>query len=56
MQKHIKICPDCGAEIVLNSDDCLEGSIIACHCCGCEFEYRGGQLKELVLEGEDWGE
>lgn len=52
--KQVK-CPDCDGTIDI-SDDVVEGEIITCHNCGLEFEYKNGELKELTIEGEDWGE
>ena len=53
-------CTDCGGVIDL-PDDCLVNEIICCPDCGLDYviiEEESGLLtiKELTLEGEDWGE
>ena len=52
-------CPDCGATVPI-PDDTTNGEIVTCPCCGLEFEVKieidGCSLKELTIEGEDWGE
>ena len=53
-------CIDCGADLDL-SGDVLIGEIIGCPDCGLDYvldEGEGGTkyLKELLIEGEDWGE
>jgi len=53
-------CTDCGG-IVEFAKDCLAGEIISCPDCGLDYvvtEEASGLLtiKELTLEGEDWGE
>jgi alpha-aminoadipate carrier protein LysW len=53
------ICIDCSGVIDL-PDDALEGEIIGCNDCGLDYvvEKNNGKifLKELLIEGEDWGE
>ena len=54
------MCTDCGGEIEV-PDDSEAGEIIECPDCGLDYvivEDESGQLslKELTLEGEDWGE
>jgi alpha-aminoadipate carrier protein LysW len=52
-------CKDCGAnlEIPFNA---LNGEILGCGDCGLDYvidsEGDSFQIKELVIEGEDWGE
>ena len=53
-------CPDCDAEIEVQ-DDVMKGEILSCPSCGLELEVTdnkgdSGELKELGIEGEDWGE
>ncbi len=53
-------CTDCGG-IVDFPDDSLADEIISCPDCGLDYvvvEEESGLLtiKELTLEGEDWGE
>jgi len=53
-------CTDCGAELEI-PEDALPGEIIGCPDCGLDYvievdESGGKQLKELLIEGEDWGE
>ena len=52
-------CTDCGAEIEIPEDFDI-GEIIECPDCGLDFVLAevDGQicLKELAIEGEDWGE
>ena len=47
-------CPDC--EFNINTDNNIEGDIIACPCCGGEFRIEGKKLIPPEFEGEDWGE
>jgi len=54
------LCPDCDAELEV-PDGVVAGEILTCPSCGLELEV--GQigndcveLRELVIEGEDWGE
>jgi len=51
---------DCGADLNVPNDSLL-GEIIGCHDCGLDYviemdESGSKQLKELLIEGEDWGE
>ena len=60
MIKLIENCVDCDASIEVSSDP-LEGEIIGCPDCGLDYVMEIGeqgsiQLKELIIEGEDWGE
>jgi alpha-aminoadipate/glutamate carrier protein LysW len=53
-------CPDCDAEIEV-PDDVMKGEILSCPSCGLELEVTITtedcvELKELGIEGEDWGE
>ena len=53
-------CPDCDAEIEVQ-DDVMKGEILSCPSCGLELEVTENkgdcvELKELGIEGEDWGE
>jgi alpha-aminoadipate carrier protein LysW len=53
-------CIDCGVGIDL-PEDTLNGEIISCPDCGTDYfiesDGNGGKsMKELVIEGEDWGE
>ena len=53
-------CPDCDADLKV-SEDAEMGEIVSCPECGLELEVKqiNGdklELKELVIEGEDWGE
>jgi len=53
-------CPVCLAEFEL-PDDVLLGEIVTCPDCGSELEVKeikGSEveLKEVVIEKEDWGE
>ena len=53
-------CPDCDAEIEV-ADDVMKGEILSCPSCGLELEVTKNdgdcvELKELGIEGEDWGE
>lgn len=53
-------CTDCGGEIEF-PEDVEAGEIIECPDCGLDYVVvfdDGGSvsLKELTLEGEDWGE
>jgi len=53
-------CPDCDAEIEV-LDDVMKGEILSCASCGLELEVTENksdcvELKELGIEGEDWGE
>ena len=53
-------CPDCDADLNV-SEDTEKGEIVSCPECGLELEIKqinsdSLELKELVIEGEDWGE
>jgi alpha-aminoadipate carrier protein LysW len=53
-------CIDCDAEIEMKND-AVNGEILSCHDCGMDYvviiDGTGSQLlKELAIEGEDWGE
>ena len=49
-------CPDCEAEVEI-PEDTLVGEILSCPSCGLEMEVtEEGDLQELGIEGEDWGE
>ena len=53
-------CIDCGRNVELQ-DDMLPGEIISCPDCGLDYVIEVDELgllhvKELTIEGEDWGE
>jgi alpha-aminoadipate carrier protein LysW len=53
-------CPDCGAEFDA-PQDASPGEIVSCPDCGLELEIKSikgdvVEVKELAVEGEDWGE
>ena len=53
-------CVDCGGSVEL-PDDCVPDEIVGCQDCGLDYvvvEDEQGllHLKELTIEGEDWGE
>ena len=53
-------CPDCDAKIEV-PEDVMKGEILSCPSCGLELEVTENkddcvELKELGIEGEDWGE
>ena len=53
-------CTDCDANVEM-PEDVLQGEIIGCPDCGLDYiieEDESGtkHLKELLIEGEDWGE
>ncbi|MEM0314235.1 MAG: lysine biosynthesis protein LysW [Candidatus Bathyarchaeia archaeon] len=53
-------CPDCDSDLSV-SEEVMQGEILSCPCCGLELEIvevNGStvEVRELVLEGEDWGE
>jgi uncharacterized Zn finger protein (UPF0148 family) len=50
-----KKCDDCDT-IVFIPEGAKNGEIIPCPTCGLEYEYQNGELSQLTLEGEDWGE
>ena len=54
------MCTDCGAGLDVPNDS-LQGEIIGCPDCGLDYvieenDSGGKHLKELLIEGEDWGE
>ncbi len=53
-------CPDCDSELDL-SGEVMQGEILSCPICGLELEIveingNSVELRELLIEGEDWGE
>jgi alpha-aminoadipate carrier protein LysW len=53
-------CTDCGGMIDI-PEDVLIGEIISCPDCGLDYVVEADEsglliLKELTIEGEDWGE
>ena len=53
-------CIDCSASLEVPTD-ALDGEIIGCPDCGLDYVIEIGednikQLKQLTVEGEDWGE
>jgi alpha-aminoadipate carrier protein LysW len=53
-------CPDCDVDLDVPTDT-TKGEILSCPGCGLELEVESVDkgkvnLKELVIEGEDWGE
>jgi hypothetical protein len=53
-------CKDCQTEIEI-AVDCISGEVMPCSMCGVDYvvtiDDRGlVTLKELAIEGEDWGE
>ena len=53
-------CMDCGTALDIPPDSLL-GEIIGCPDCGLDYviendDSGGKHLKELLIEGEDWGE
>lgn len=53
-------CVDCGGILDL-PEDCMPNEIVGCPDCGLDYvvvEDKSGMLylKELTIEGEDWGE
>jgi transcription elongation factor Elf1 len=48
-------CPDCDGCVEV-PDDAEEGEIYSCSGCGLELEFKNGELIELTINGEDWGE
>jgi alpha-aminoadipate carrier protein LysW len=53
-------CKDCGANLEI-PNNFLNGEIIGCTDCGLDYVIEGEgisnyQIKELLIEGEDWGE
>ena len=56
----IDLCIDCSASLDVPAD-ALNGEIISCPDCGLDYvievcEDGKQELKQLTLEGEDWGE
>ena len=54
------LCPDCDAELEVPKG-VVTGEILTCLSCGLELEVSQinddcMKLRELVIEGEDWGE
>lgn len=54
-------CPDCDAPLEI-PNGVVTGEILTCSSCGLELEVSQVnpnncvELRELVIEGEDWGE
>jgi len=53
-------CPDCDAQLEV-PENVVVGEVLSCPECGLELEVKkinGNQLelRELAIEGEDWGE
>ncbi len=54
-------CPDCDAPLEI-PNGVVTGEILTCPSCGLELEVSQVnpnncvELRELVIEGEDWGE
>jgi alpha-aminoadipate carrier protein LysW len=53
-------CPECDAELKA-TEDVTVGEVLSCPECGLELEVKqvNGhtlELRELTIEGEDWGE
>ena len=53
-------CTDCGGIFEI-PNNCVLGEIIGCPDCGLDYVVVEGEsglltVKELTLEGEDWGE
>lgn len=58
MQEMAK-CNECGTEMNING--CVAGEIVDCQICGLNYvvtpdESGALSLKEMEIEGEDWGE
>ncbi len=54
------LCPDCDTELEIPKG-VVAGEILTCLSCGLELEVSKidndeVELRELVIEGEDWGE
>jgi uncharacterized paraquat-inducible protein A len=47
-------CKDCECEI--DTANLENNEIVACSQCGCEYEWKDGNLVYLELDGEGWGE
>jgi transcription initiation factor IIE alpha subunit len=57
-------CPDCSCEFEIDNEYRV-GEVTTCPCCGLELELTAivsvtnnitGEVKQLSIEGEDWGE
>ena len=53
-------CPDCDLEFEIPAG-AVKGEIVSCPDCGLELEVKQDnegriELKQIVIEGEDWGE
>jgi alpha-aminoadipate carrier protein LysW len=53
-------CKDCGANLEI-PNNFINGEIIGCGDCGLDYVIESNdtsnyQIKELLIEGEDWGE
>jgi alpha-aminoadipate carrier protein LysW len=53
-------CVDCGRDVGIH-EDILSGEIITCPDCGLDYVVEADKsgnfhVKELTIEGEDWGE
>jgi len=48
-------CPDCDCEIEVPSH-AEESEIFVCQECGLELEFKEGNLFQISIEGDDWGE
>jgi DNA-directed RNA polymerase subunit RPC12/RpoP len=60
MLKTLQTCSECLAEFGV-ANDFEEGEVFTCPDCGMDYvietDEKGKKvLKELILEGEDWGE
>ena len=58
--KNLKVkCLECNTQILLDNEY-VDGDIVACICCGTEFEVKINDnnyiLSKLELDGEDFGE
>ena len=47
-------CLDCSAPI--DTSLLEENDIVVCAQCGCEYQFKNGELVLLELDGEDYGE
>jgi len=53
-------CTECGSEVNVDSS-AIDGEVISCPICGLDHVVKVDasgviSLKELAIEGEDWGE
>ncbi|MBN1682515.1 lysine biosynthesis protein LysW [Candidatus Bathyarchaeota archaeon] len=53
------VCTECGSEV--NVDEAVDNEIVSCPICGLDLIIKiddsgNISLKELAIEGEDWGE